>query len=164
MSEAGAPRPRRRWTARLLARLADFGESPRRTAAAIALGVFLSFSPFLGLQIALGMTAAFALRLNKAAVLIGLCANLPWIMIPWYVLTTAAAAAAAGGSLVSDLDDRLAAVLSQPIYRRVFWERTAELLGPYLWSYFIGSTVGALLLGATAYLLVRQFLERRRSP
>ena len=79
-----------------LDRLASSDLDPGRTAAAIALGVFLSFSPFLGLQILLGLGAAFAFRLSRVAVLIGLCANLPWIMLPWYTLTTAMAAAAMG--------------------------------------------------------------------
>ena len=36
------------------------------------------------------------LRLSRVVVLIGLCANLPWIMVPWYTLTTVTAAAAMG--------------------------------------------------------------------
>src|SRR5688572_9513272 len=61
---------------RWLARLAESRDTPRRTAAAFALGVFLSFSPFLGLQIVTGLTLAIALRLSRVATLVGLCVNL----------------------------------------------------------------------------------------
>ena len=142
-------------------RLAALGDSPQRTAAAFAVGVFLSFSPFLGLQIALGMTAAVAFRLHKAAVFIGLCTNLPWIMIPWYALTTAAAATVLGLSLAADIGERLGTILALPIYRAVFWERAIELLGPYVWSFVIGPTAGALVLGGGAYLLSLRILTPR---
>src|SRR5262245_2098876 len=55
-----------------ISRLFHLHDTPRRTAAAFALGVFFSFSPFLGLQIALSMALAFLLGLNRLAVLVGL--------------------------------------------------------------------------------------------
>jgi len=153
------------WIRLVVERLASLGDSPRRTAAAFALGVFLSFSPFLGLQIALGMSAAFAFRLHKVAVFIGLCTNLPWIMIPWYALTTTAAAAALGLSLATYINDRFAAVFSIPVYRAAFWQRSIELLGPYLWSFVIGPTAGAAVLGVAAYFLVLRVISAaRRTP
>ena len=150
------------WWRRLVARLAALGDSPGRTAAAFALGVFLSFSPFLGLQIAIGMAAALALRLSKVAVFVGLNANLPWIMIPWYVLTTGAAAAALGLAGVPDLADRLRQVFEEPLYRAAFWRRCVVLLGPYFWSFLIGPTAGAIVLGIAAYFLTRRMLVRYR--
>jgi uncharacterized protein (DUF2062 family) len=147
------------WIHRVVERLASLGDSPQRTAAAFALGVFLSFSPFLGLQIALGMAAAFAFRLHKVAVFIGLCTNLPWIMIPWYALTTAGAAVVLRLSLATDINQRLATIFSLPPYRAEFWERSIELLGPYFWSFLIGPTAGAIVLGLGAYFVSRRILE-----
>ena len=149
------------WSRRIIERLAALGDSPKRTAAAFAVGVFLSFSPFLGLQILLGLSAALAFRLHKVAIFAGLCTNLPWIMIPWYALTTAAAGSALGVSLADDLDNRLGTVASLPVYRAAFWERSIELLGPYLWSFLIGPTAGALVLGAAAYFVSVRVLAKR---
>ena len=153
----------REWWSRIVARLAALGDSPGRTAAAFALGVFLSFSPFLGLQIAIGMTVAVALRLSKVAVFIGLNANLPWIMIPWYVLTTAAAASALGLPGAADMNDRLAKVFEVAFYRAEFWRRFVDLLGPYFWSFLIGPTAGALVIGIGAYFLTHRILVNYRS-
>ena len=146
------------WWSRIVARLAALGESPGRTAAAFALGVFLSFSPFLGLQIAIGMAAAVALRLSKIAVFVGLNANLPWIMIPWYVLTTAAAASVLGLPGATDMGDRLGQVFEEPFYKAAFWRRFVELLGPYFWSFLIGPTTGAVVVGIGAYFLMHRML------
>jgi uncharacterized protein (DUF2062 family) len=148
------------WWSRIVARLAALGESPSRTAAAFALGVFLSFSPFLGLQIAIGMAAAVALRLSKIAVFIGLNANLPWIVIPWYVATTAGAAAVLGLPGAADMGDRLGQIFEQPFYRAAFWQRFIELLGPYLWSFLIGPTSGAVVVGISAYFVMHRILAR----
>jgi uncharacterized protein (DUF2062 family) len=140
------------------------GGSHRRTAAAVALGVFLSFSPFLGLQIVLGLSAASRLRLSRVAVFAGLCTNLPWIMIPWYALTTATAARLLGTPIGADFSVRLGQLLELPIYRSSFWERAGELAGNLFWPYLVGSTGGALLLGVAAYGLLLQMPARPPLP
>ena len=150
---------------RWLARLAESKDTPRRTAAAFALGVFLSFSPFLGLQTIMALVLAFALRLSRVAVLLGVCTNLPWIMVPWYTLTTAAGAYALGVPIAADFQQRLGALLDLPIYRWAFWERALDLLWPFLGSFLVGSTAGALGVGALAYAAFRPVVEaacRRR--
>jgi uncharacterized protein (DUF2062 family) len=137
--------------------------TPRQTAAALALGVFLSFSPFLGLQILIGIAAAFALRLSRVAVLVGLCANLPWIMLPWYGLTTAGAAAVLGISKEVDITAKLGELLSVPIYQPAFWGRTSDLISAFFWPFVMGPTVGAAVLAVLAYAVsVRILLHRAR--
>jgi uncharacterized protein (DUF2062 family) len=74
----------RRWLDQLL----HTHDTPQRTAAAYALGVFFGFSPFLGLHTVLGLVFAFALNLNRVAVLLGVYSNLPWILPAYYTLTT----------------------------------------------------------------------------
>src|SRR4029453_14161263 len=96
--------------------LAAVYATPRRTAAALALGVGLSFSPLLGLQILIGVGAAFAFRLSRIIVLVGLCSNVPWIMLPGYAVTTAAAAALLGTSSEINATERLDRLLSVPVY------------------------------------------------
>ena len=50
--------------------------------------MFFGFSPLLGLHTVLGLIFAFALSLNRVAVLLGVYSNLPWILVPYYTLTT----------------------------------------------------------------------------
>jgi uncharacterized protein len=143
-----------------MGRLARLGDTPHRTAAAFGLGVFLSFSPFFGVQIAIGIGAAMFLRLNRLAVVIGLCSNLPWLMVPWYALTTAAGAAMLGVPIAADFTTRLRSTFALSVYSREFWSRIMDLLGPLLGSFLLGSTLGAVLVGALAYLVTARLLAR----
>lgn len=143
-----------------LDQLASSELDPARTAAAIALGVFLSFSPFLGLQIVIGLAAAFAFRLSRVAVLVGLCANLPWIMVPWYALTTAAAAAVIGTATPLEID---AGLFNASLFDLASLERTGVVAAGLLWPFLLGPTAGALVLGAAAYVVSFTMLSRRRA-
>src|SRR5690606_23518040 len=78
----------RRWLDSLL----HVNDTPHRTAMAYAMGVFLGFSPFLGLHTIIGLVLAFLLNLNRVAVLLGVYSNLPWIMGGYYAFTTAVGA------------------------------------------------------------------------
>jgi uncharacterized protein (DUF2062 family) len=144
-----------------LDRLSTTEGSARRTAAALALGVFLSFSPFLGLQIVIGLAAAFALRLSRVAVLLGLCANLPWIMLPWYALTTAGAATVIGTPPDVNISERLGALLSVPVYHPTFWGETSKLITAFFWPFVFGPTLGAGGMAIAAYVTSLRLLERR---
>ena len=72
----------RRWLDHLL----HTHDTPERTAAAFAVGVFFGFSPFLGLHTVLGLVVAFAFGLNRVAVLLGVYSNLPWIVPAYYTV------------------------------------------------------------------------------
>ncbi len=75
-------------------RLLALDDTPERIALAFAFGVFLAFSPLLGLHTILGLTFAFIFGLNRVAVLLGVWVNNPWTLVPIY-----AAAAYVGGFL-----------------------------------------------------------------
>src|SRR3982751_5792313 len=83
----------RSWVRKGLGQLLHVDDSPERTAAAYALGVFFGFSPFLGLHTVLGIALAFSLNLNRVAVLLGIYSNLPWILPAYYTLATMLGAA-----------------------------------------------------------------------
>jgi uncharacterized protein (DUF2062 family) len=83
------PARTRQWLEQLL----HTHDTPQRTAAAYALGVFFGFSPVLGLHTVLGLVAAFVFNLNRLAVVLGVYSNLPWILPAYYTLATMAGAA-----------------------------------------------------------------------
>lgn len=151
--------PRRRPPA-WLTRLAGLSDSPRRTAAAFAVGVFLSFSPLLGFQIASGLALSLALRLNRVAMLAGLCANMPWVMVPWYAVTTMLGASMLGVPVTEDVGGRIGGLLELPVYRAAFWQRAAVVVEPFIWPFVVGSTIGALVLAALAYSVTSRIILR----
>ena len=144
-------------------KLAGSSESPRRTAAAFAFGVFLSFSPFLGLQILVGMTTAFLLRLNRPAVFIGLCVNLPWLIVPWYTLTTIAGGLMLNRPIAADFGRRFDALMELSVYSREFRSQAFDLVAPFFWSFLVGSIAGAIILGIAAYFVTVPLLTRWRA-
>jgi hypothetical protein len=137
----------RRWLEQLL----HTHDTPRRTAAAFALGVFFGFSPLLGLHTILALIFAFAFRLNRVAVLMGVYSNLPWVLPAYYSVTTVLGAALLG----VEIPPGLLAALSSAL-RQVRWGAFRDLattLTPLLWAFVVGSTLGAAVLAAVGYRL-----------
>ena len=60
--------------------LLHLDDPPWRVALALAVGVFISFTPFLGFQTLLALLVAAVARLNAAVVVTGTWLNLPWFM------------------------------------------------------------------------------------
>lgn len=137
-------------------------DSPRRTAAAYAVGVFFGFSPFLGLHTVLGLLVAFLLNFNRVAVILGVYSNLPWFIAPYYTLTTVAAAEVLGVRLPPHFAHQLRVLFDRSILGREFWTGLATLLSPLVWPYTLGSLVGATALGALSFVVARPFVEAGR--
>jgi len=135
----------RRWLDQLL----HTHDTPERTAAAYALGVFFGFSPLLGFHTTLGLLFAFALNLNRVAVLLGVYSNLPWILPAYYTLATMVGARI----LRVRIRPRLLHDLSEAV-EAFSWADTRALLHaltPLAWAYVLGSTIGATILAVIAY-------------
>lgn len=137
----------RKWLEALL----HIHDTPERTAAAFALGVFLGFSPPLGLHTLLALLLAFVLNLNRVAVIVGTYANLPWILAPYYTLATVLGGKLLGTAVPPHFAAHLHDLFRLSLFRGEFWYRLAVLLRPLLWPYVVGSTIGAALLAAVAY-------------
>jgi len=147
---------RQRWTQALL----HTHDTPQRTAAALALGVVVGFSPFLGLHVVMGTVLAFVLNLNRVAVLIGVLSNVPWIIGPYYVAATALGAWIIGRPLPPDVLQKVRTLTDLP-----GWSQRATALGalvePLVLPFTVGSTVCAVLLGVGVFLVAKPILEAR---
>jgi hypothetical protein len=137
-------------------------DSPQRTAAAFALGVFFGFSPFLGLHTILAIACAFVFSLNRVAVLVGVYSNLPWILAPYYATTTLGGAELLGTRLPPEFRQRLYTLFELSLWQGDFWRQLITLLRPLLWPYTVGSLVGAVILAAVAYRVALAFVVARR--
>lgn len=131
-------------------------DTPHRTALAFGAGVFIAFSPLLGIHWLLALGTAFAFRLNKVAVLLGAYVNNPWTLAPMFLAGTALGCALLGVSPegLSSIDWHAS---GREFYRGLF-----EHLRPYLWPFVIGNTVLGIVSGACSYWLLRRVLEARQ--
>jgi uncharacterized protein (DUF2062 family) len=128
----------RKWLESLL----HIHDSPRRTASAYALGVFWGFSPFFGLHTVLGLACAFVFSLNRVAVVLGVYSNLPWIIVPYYTVTTMAAAEVLGVHMPADFAFQLRRLFDLSFFGSAFWTDLARLLAPLVWPFTLGELHG----------------------
>ena len=133
----------RRAALRFFKRLLALDDTPERIAFAFAFGVFLAFSPLLGLHTLLALTCAFLFGLNRFALLVGVFVNNPWTLVPIY-----AAGNYLGGLLVGFPD------FSLPSWEKIghldFWWQVFDqwrLLLPMM----VGSTVLSVLAAVISY-------------
>lgn len=147
----------RRWLSALL----HIQDSPERTAAAFALGVFFGFSPFLGFHTILAIVVAFLLNVNRVAVLLGVYSNLPWFMAPYYAIATMVGAELTGKRPPPEFRLQLGRLFELSLFQEDFWHRLVVLMRPLLVPYSVGSMLCAMVLAAAAYHIALAFLNSR---
>lgn len=146
----------------LLADLLGREESPDRVAAAIALGVGVGFSPFMGVHFVLAIGLAFLFKLNKVDAALGQFVGNPWTLPPVF-----AAGYTLGRILLGYDRTEVPNLPWDRLLHRDFWHAfTGPTLRPRLASFLVGTLVLATLIGLAAYLLVRGALRiyHRRHP
>jgi uncharacterized protein (DUF2062 family) len=87
-----------RQAAARLAALLPHDESPWKVALALAVGVFISFTPFWGFQTLLALLVAWIGRLNRTVTVAG-----TWMNLPWFAPFIYAGALKLGAALLPDL-------------------------------------------------------------
>ena len=147
----------------LIRKLLWVNDTPERTALAFSVGVFLGYSPFLGLHTLAGIAIAFLFKLNRVAVLLGVWSNTPWWLVPYYVIATWV-----GTKVIGFQIDQAAIVeifrlgRDHGFFASEFWKQLATQ-GGYLLSFGIGSLLFALALGLIAYPLSLKWIAFYRS-
>jgi uncharacterized protein (DUF2062 family) len=152
----------RRLVRRWLDTLLHIDDTPERTSAAFALGVFFGFSPFLGFHTLLAVIFAFLLNLNRVAVILGVYSNLPWIIGPYYALVTMGGGRILGYKVPPGFKLQIASLFEHSAFEGEFWNRLITILKPLFWPYTVGSLLGAVLLSLIAYPLALAFVTSRR--
>jgi len=139
--------------------LLHLDDPPQRLALALAVGMFISCTPFWGLQTALCLVVATVFRLNRAATLTG-----TWINLPWFAPLVYGAELKIGLLIAPGLRDgdggAFALLLRDP----------GALSWSVVWSWLRGSSlpllVGSTVVGAAAaavtYVIAFAALARRR--
>ena len=141
---------------RLIQAFLHLDDTPRRIAAAFGVGVYVAFHPLFGFHTLMALGIAFAFRLSRAAVLVGIYVNNPWTIAPMYLAGTTLGCWILGVPL-----DGLSDIAWDDWDERGFYRILFLSLKQYLWPYVVGNTILGVVCGALAYLALRWFLERR---
>ena len=131
-----------------LRRLLAVDDTPERTALAFSVGVFIAFSPFLGLHTILATLVALLFRFNKIAIYSGTFINNPFL-----TLVPIIAASYALGALLLGRPLRLPGVgwqlLTEPhLLSAAYWRE----LGSHLRDVVVPFSVGGLALSVVCSL------------
>jgi uncharacterized protein (DUF2062 family) len=132
-------------------------DSPTRVALAFGTGIFLAFFPIFGIHTLMALGLAWALRLNRVAVLAGTFMNNPWTIGPMYTAGTFVGCALLGVSptRLSEVDWSLSG--------RALYASAVDSFRPLLWPFVLGNLVLGLVAAAFAFIVVRAILTSRRS-
>jgi len=143
-------------------RLLAIDDPPERTALAFSIGVFIAFSPFLGLHTILATFLAFVFRFNKIAIYTGTFLNNPPLtLVPIIIASYAVGALFMGRPL--RIPDQGVELLQNPhlltgdYYRKLF-SQSLDILEPFALGGMILSVVCSLI----AYPLTLRTLHRVR--
>lgn len=137
-----------------LRQLLHLGDTPERTALAFSVGVFLSFSPFVGLHTVLGLAIAFLFGLNRLAVLLGSFINTPWTFAPVASFGTAVGFYALG------TESRLSEIAWDSMLTAAFWKQMFSDVNNLLLPFLVGNLILSLLVSLISYLITRRVLIR----
>ena len=141
-------------------KLLALDDTPERIARAFALGVFLAFSPLIGLHLFLGFGLALFCGLNRFALLLGLFVNNPWTLIPIYAAGTYLGGLIIGFPQMPELPGfEFRSLLSGD-----FWKQLAaqwHVLKPMVVGSFILSAFLSAFSYAAALTLIRQHRARQ---
>jgi len=144
-------------------RLLALDDPPERTALAFSIGVFIAFSPFLGLHTILATLIAFLFRFNKIAVYSGTFVNNPFLtLVPIIIASYAIGALVLGRPLripAAGIDLlKSPHLLTASYYRRLFQESW-----DIVWPFAIGGMVLSVVCSLTAYPVTSWLLRHRRA-
>ena len=144
-------------------RLLAIDDPPERTALAFSIGIFIAFSPFLGLHTIMATVIAFAFRFNKIAIYTGTFINNPILtLVPIIIISYAVGAFILGRPLA--IPDEGIALLKDPhlfsrdYYRRLFVQSWNNIV----WPFTIGATALSVVCSLLAYPLTLWALRKHR--
>ena len=144
-------------------RLLTLDDPPERTALAFAIGVFIAFSPFLGLHTIMATLVAILFRFNKIAVFAGTFINNPFLtLVPIIIASYAVGAFLLGQPLrISPEGIELLKephLLTADYYRELFREGWQVV-----WPFTIGGMALSVVCSMVAYPVTSWLLRTRRS-
>jgi len=147
----------------LLKKLLQIEDTPERTALAFSIGIFLGFSPFLGLHTLTGLAIAFLFKLNRVAILLGVWSNTPWWLVPYYTLATWLGMWVVRFRIDwATLEGMFQLGKEKGFLTSEFWMQIASQWG-LLGSFLTGSLILALLFSLIAYPLSLKGIRLYRS-
>jgi uncharacterized protein (DUF2062 family) len=143
-------------------RLLAIDDPPERTALAFSIGIFIAFSPFLGLHTIAATAIAFAFRFNKIAIYAGTFINNPFLTLVPIILASYATGALLLGRPLGLPRESMELLRSPHLLTSGWWGKLFSSGGNVLVPFFIGGMVLSVICSIIAYPLTLRFLRARK--
>jgi uncharacterized protein (DUF2062 family) len=143
-------------------RLLAVDDPPERTALAFSVGIFIAFSPFLGLHTIMATALAFLFRFNKIAIYTGTFVNNPFLtLVPIIAASYAIGALLMGRSL--SLPEEGWKLLREPhLLTAAYWQQLFTHLWDIVLPFSIGGMVLSIVCSLAAYPVTLKLLRARQ--
>ena len=145
-----------------LRRLLAIDDPPERTALAFSIGVFIAFSPFLGLHTILATLLAFLFRFNKVAIYTGTFVNNPFFTLVPIILASYGIGAFIMGRPLSLPAEDLALLKEPHLLTGAYWQHLFQNTWNVLLPFAIGGSVLSVICSLAAYPLTLRLLRARK--
>jgi uncharacterized protein (DUF2062 family) len=145
-----------------LRRLLAIDDPPERTALAFSIGIFIAFSPFLGLHTIMATLLAFLFKFNKIAIYTGTFINNPFLtLVPIIVASYGVGAFILGRPLGIPPEGvellKNPAIFSGEYYRKIFVQSWY-----IVYPFAVGAMVLSVVCSVVAYPLTLRALRAYR--
>ncbi len=141
-------------------RLLAIDDPPERTALAFSIGVFIAFSPFLGLHTIAATLVAFLFRFNKIAIYAGTFLNNPFLtLVPIIVASYALGALVLGRPLGIPAEG--VELLKNPnIFSRDYYKEIFSHSWYIVWPFTLGASLLSVICSLLSYPLTLWLLRK----
>lgn len=127
-------------------------DPPHKLALAFALGVFVAFSPTIGLHIISCITLAWIFRLSKFVILTASFINNPWTIVPLYGFCIWLGVKITGAAVA----------VPHIAWNDLSIANAYGILKPYLWPYVAGTLLVGSVAAVVSYFLFYGAVVRYR--
>jgi uncharacterized protein (DUF2062 family) len=140
-------------------RLLAIDDPPERTALAFAIGVFIAFSPFLGLHTIMATAVAFLFRFNKIAIYTGTFLNNPFFTLVPIIIVSYAVGALILGRPLSIPEEGLELLQNPRIFSGDYYRLLFIQSWNIVWPFSVGATALSVVCSLLAYPLTLRLLR-----
>ncbi|HYK19527.1 MAG TPA: DUF2062 domain-containing protein [Pyrinomonadaceae bacterium] len=144
-------------------RLLAIDDPPERTALAFSIGVFIAFSPFLGLHTIFATLLAFIFRFNKIAIYTGTFVNNPFLTLVPIIVASYAIGAFILGRPLRIPDEGLELLKNPQIFSGEYYRLLFAESWRIVWPFSVGGMTLSVVCSLIAYPLTLRALRAYRS-
>ncbi len=146
-----------------LRRLLAIDDPPERTALAFSIGIFIAFSPFLGLHTIAATAVAFLFRFNKVAIYTGTFINNPFLTLVPIILASYAVGAFVMGRPLALPEEGLQLLKEPHIFTGSYYRELSRHAWEIVLPFAIGGSVLSVVCSLAAYPITLHLLRRRKA-